>query len=130
MVKKAVVIFLLLIYGSTSVGATVYSHYCMNKFVSLSFSQNNEDDKCGNCGMKGNIEGCCKDKYKQIKLKEEHQKTTFSQNFHLYYLFVNENSFKCFDIHEKFESLIPPISINSPRVLRERLYILNSVFLV
>ena len=72
--KKAIAIFFLIIYGFTSVGATVHSHYCMNKFVGASL-WHNSNSKCGKCGMtEKNSKGCCKDEHKQIKLKADHQK--------------------------------------------------------
>ncbi len=61
----------MLIYGVTSVGATVHLHYCMNQFVGWELSHNKEDDKCGKCGMKDKKAGCCKDEHKQIKLSSD-----------------------------------------------------------
>ncbi len=72
--KKAVVILLMLIYGSATMGATVHLHYCMNEFVGWSLLHS-KDEKCGKCGMKEkDKEGCCKDEHKQIKLKTDHPK--------------------------------------------------------
>lgn len=71
--KKTVVILLLLIYGSASMGATVHLHYCMNKLVGWSLWDSDEEE-CGRCGMKEDKTGCCKDEHKHFKLKADHQK--------------------------------------------------------
>ena len=38
------------VYGTTTVGATVHLHFCMNKFISLNFIET-ENKTCGKCGM-------------------------------------------------------------------------------
>ena len=66
--KKIVAISLLIIYGYTSVGATIHMHYCMNEFVGWNLRHSSTENKCGRCGMKEMKGGCCKDEHKQIKL--------------------------------------------------------------
>ncbi len=79
--KKTVVLLLMLIYGSATMGATVHLHYCMNEFVGWSLLSGS-DDKCGKCGMEEkDQEGCCKDEHKQLKLKTDHQKAGVSAFF-------------------------------------------------
>ena len=80
--KKIAVIFLLFIYGFSTLGATVHLHYCMNTFVNWSFTQN-KNSKCGKCGMKETKQkkGCCKDEKKQVKLKTDHQKASVANYF-------------------------------------------------
>ena len=73
-VKKAIVIFLLVLYTASSIGATINMHYCMDKFAGLSFSDTKKD-KCPKCGMTNS--GCCKDKKKQIKLSLDQQQSDF-----------------------------------------------------
>ena len=75
--KKLVVILLLFVYGVTTVGATVHLHFCMNKFVGWDFSEN-ENRTCSKCGMKDVAikKGCCKDEHKQLKIDNDHQKST------------------------------------------------------
>ncbi len=76
--KKAVVLLLMLIYGSATLGATVHLHYCMNEFVGWSLLHGG-DDTCGKCGMEEkDQEGCCKDEHKLFKLKTDHQKAGVS----------------------------------------------------
>ncbi len=79
--KKTVVLLLMLIYGSATMGATVHLHYCMNEFVGWSLLPG-ADDTCGKCGMEEkDQEGCCKDEHKQLKLKTDHQKAGVSAFF-------------------------------------------------
>jgi hypothetical protein len=73
MVKKVVVILLMLIYGSATMGATVHLHYCMNELVGWSL-WHSENEECGRCGMKEDKTSCCKDEHKHFKLKVDHQK--------------------------------------------------------
>ncbi len=74
--KKIVVILLLLVYGSATMGTTIHLHYCMNKMVGWSLVDS-KDHQCHTCGMekKG---GCCKDSKAQIKLAADQQKAEFS----------------------------------------------------
>lgn len=74
--KKIVVLLLLLVYGSATMGTTVHIHYCMNKMAGWSLIDSN-DHQCHTCGMekKG---GCCKDSKTQIKLASDQQKAEIS----------------------------------------------------
>jgi hypothetical protein len=75
-VKKAAVILLLLIYGSSTAGATVHLHYCMNEFVGWSLLAE-QNGTCGKCGMEEDeSEGCCKNEHRHFQLKTDHQKTS------------------------------------------------------
>jgi len=75
--KKLVVAILSFLYISTSSGATLQMHYCMDKLVDWSIGHNDEKNTCNNCGMekdgKGK-KGCCKDEQKQLKIEKD-QKT-------------------------------------------------------
>jgi hypothetical protein len=75
--KKVVVLLLLMVYGSATMGTTIHLHYCMNKMVGWSLVDS-KDHQCHTCGMekKG---GCCKDSKAQIKLAADQQKAEFSQ---------------------------------------------------
>ncbi len=80
--KKTAVIILLVIYSSTTIGATVHLHYCMDKFAGWSF-WHSKNSKCGKCGMDKETKnnGCCKDEHKIIKTEKEHQQ---AQTIHEY----------------------------------------------
>jgi hypothetical protein len=78
-VKKSVAIFFLLVYGFTSVGASIHIHYCMGHYTGWNLWHSN-NSKCGKCGMNEDAKkkGCCKDEHKEIKLKTEHQKASLA----------------------------------------------------
>ena len=65
------------VYGTTTVGATVHLHFCMNKFISFDFTET-ENKTCGKCGMNESAtkKGCCKDEVKQLKIDNDYQKST------------------------------------------------------
>jgi len=121
----------LLIYGSTTMGATVHLHYCMNEFVGWNLFHD-KDESCGKCGMKEKDKGgCCKDEHKHFKLKVDHQKSNTAQ---LAAIFIspalvtsaidfNFTSYNC--VAEKYPTCHAP-----PDVGKERLHILNCVFLI
>lgn len=76
--KQIVALCLLVIYGFTTIGATIHVHYCMNKRVSWDISLG-KDRKCETCGMdKAKSKGCCRDEYKCIQIRSEHQQPAIS----------------------------------------------------
>jgi hypothetical protein len=129
-VKKIVVIFLLLIYDFTTIGATVHLHYCMNEFVSWSLWHGKDDNKCGKCGMKEKKGGCCKDEHKQFKLKTDHQKSAVAQYVQLLDAPALLTPVAAFNFKVNAVTLNFPVSNAPPKIPRERLYILNCVFLI
>lgn len=75
--KKFVTILLLIVYSTTSIGATVHLHFCMDKFVGWNLTHN-ENEKCGKCGMKEDAtkKGCCKDEHKQLKIDSDQKSSS------------------------------------------------------
>jgi hypothetical protein len=72
--KKLVVAILSFLYISTSSGATVQMHFCMDKLVDWSIGHNDEKNTCNNCGMEKDGNGknaCCKDEQKQLKIEKD-----------------------------------------------------------
>lgn len=77
--KKFLATILALVYLTSSAGATLHLHYCMDKLVAWYLSESNKKDKaCPYCGMPATSEsqhcgkqasGCCKDELKQVKLE-------------------------------------------------------------
>lgn len=128
--KKIVVILLLLIYGSATMGATIHMHYCMNEFVGWSLWHGEKEKECGKCGMKEKKGGCCKDEHKQVKLKTEHQKSATAQ--YIQFLDVPALITPVADFSFKVTptSLAFPVSNAPPKIPGERLYILHCVFLI
>jgi len=129
-VKKIVVILLLLIYGSATMGATIHMHYCMNELVGWSLWHGEKDNECGKCGMKEKKGGCCKDEHKQVKLKTEHQKSATAQYIQFLDVPALTTPVADFSFEIKPASLAFPVSNAPPKIPRERLYILHCVFLI
>lgn len=72
--KKLVVAIVSFLYISTSSGATVEMHFCMDKLVDWSIGHNDKDNSCNNCGMEkdgSEMNGCCKDEQKQLKIEKD-----------------------------------------------------------
>ena len=128
--KKIAIILVLLVYTATTMGATIHLHYCMDKFVGWSLWHTDKDNKCGRCGMTEKKDGCCKDEHKQIKIETDHHKSTATHYLQLSPTpgivtpFV-DFAFKAVGLaHYILTSNAPP------HIPKERLYILNCVFLV
>jgi hypothetical protein len=88
-VKKIIAIFFLVVYGFTSIGATVHMHYCMDKYVGWNLFHS-KNAKCGKCGMKEDVKkkGCCKDEHKEFKLKTDQQKASVADFAHIFFAAV------------------------------------------
>jgi len=63
--KKILIFILAVFYLTSTIGATIHSHYCMDKLINQSLF-NAEGDKCGECGMEKDGD-CCKDEQKLVK---------------------------------------------------------------
>ena len=129
--KKVGAIFFLIIYGFTSLGATVHFHYCMDELVGVSLSHSKKE-VCAKCGMeKESDSGCCKDVHKQIQLKDSHKKVDYSlriSDFNSISIlsqanFVITTLYPFTPIRDL--AIHPPPLINLPK-----LHILNCVFLI
>ncbi|MEO5945415.1 MAG: hypothetical protein ABIP79_01260 [Chitinophagaceae bacterium] len=129
--KKAIVIFLLLVYGFTSMGATVYVHYCMDEFAGWSLF-NGKDEKCGKCGMEEkDKKGCCKEENKQFKLKVDQQKDESAQLVNLGA--SQELTVPVFEINSYssiYNSKDFPLSHAPPGIGRNKLHVLHCIFLI
>jgi hypothetical protein len=128
-VKKLIVLLLLVSYSLASVGATAHLHYCMNELVKFSFEEE-QDEKCGRCGMTEKKGGCCSEEHEQIKLKADHQAEANTQ--------IDFPEFSVAELPNPIElpaTIASPIAIDfpvshAPPLLRERLYLLHCLFLI
>jgi len=114
--KRLLVIILLIVHGTFTMGATVHLHYCMKKVVGWSLTET-QDHKCTNCGMEKKA-GCCKDSKAQIKHLVDPQKAEFSQNTN----FKIQQIFRDLVFFESKFAMISelrdqPLKINSPPLL-------------
>lgn len=130
--KKVAVILLLFIYGTTTIGATVHLHYCMNQFVSWSLFYDKEE-ACGRCGMEEKDKGgCCEDEHKHFKLKVDHPKSNLSQLITFFATPYLVSTVDDFNIHSYSATITEtyPTSHAPPGINRNRLHIIYRVFLI
>lgn len=70
--KKVSVFILAFLYLFVSSGIAINTHYCMGQLASVDLFDHSSE-KCSNCGMPSNNEGCCKDEFKMVKLQDSHK---------------------------------------------------------
>ena len=63
-----------------SSGIAMEIHYCMGKRAGVEF-YNNDNDKCGRCGMKVKNNGCCHDEHQFHKLNDFHKNVSNDISF-------------------------------------------------
>lgn len=83
--RKFITTILALLYLTVSTGATVHTHYCMDKLVDVSLLNDNEVSFCDNCGMKSNAgikSDCCKKQHQLIKLEKDQKSVDNSLQIH------------------------------------------------
>lgn len=124
------VILLMVIYGSATMGATVHLHYCMDEFVGWSLLHN-ENEECGKCGMKENKTSCCKDEHKHFKLKADHQNAAIVDlinNIVAPAVLTSSTDFDFQTFLQLTESYSPCHA--PPDIAGQRLHVLYCVFLI
>ena len=68
--KKVAVTILILLYFTTSIGATIRMHFCMGELISWTVNTKEKDDKCSKCNMKCE-KGCCEEKSQVVKIDND-----------------------------------------------------------
>jgi hypothetical protein len=125
--KKILVSILAVFYLTSSVGAIVHLHYCMDKLVNWCLLKS-EGNKCDKCGMEKDG-GCCKDEEKVIKNNVDQSVVgpvaPSTQGFSTAVLFPFINTSE-----DRFSSLIEkyPICHAPPLIGAGEIYIINRVF--
>ena len=72
--NKLIASISLVFYFAATCGVVINSHYCMNRLVSVHLFEKSAD-VCGRCGMDTyELNGCCHDEVKVIKLEEDQNK--------------------------------------------------------
>ncbi len=69
-VKRVILILLISIYTSTTIGFSVKQFYCCYQLKSTSVAFTPSSDK--KCGMNDKPDNCCKTKYTYYKVKDNH----------------------------------------------------------
>ncbi|MBY0479246.1 MAG: hypothetical protein K2Q24_16475 [Chitinophagaceae bacterium] len=129
--KKLIAAILSFLYISTSSGATLQMHYCMDQLVNWSIGDNDEKNTCTNCGMEKNGQGkndCCKDEQKQLKIEKD-QKSAQSIQIALSLAVAVPVSYLPTSIHD-YSSITEAYPINNapPRTADCPDYIRNCTF--
>src|SRR6266581_3688023 len=81
--KKLASLLLIILYATTSSGASFHFHFCMGKFRGIGFATGN-DKICDQCGMKKGGNGCCSDIVKTFKTSSDQSSSTVSFDFTQY----------------------------------------------
>src|SRR5258705_11087377 len=138
--KKFLATILAVIYLSTSMGATVHLHYCMDKLVAWGFGEKGMNKKsCPYCGMTKatntdkhcgkESKGCCKDEQKQVKIEKD-QKVS-EPGFVFNKLFIQSSSHASIKINCIYifsPSLEYPLTHAPPQTRNVSLFVRNCIF--
>lgn len=137
--KKLTATILAVIYLSSTIGATLHLHYCMERLVGWGLSADHANKKvCPFCGMattspakNGSKEskGCCKDELKQVKVDNDHKIPDAAISLHKPILQLEDH----FSVDPSFIACNPPIlefptSNSPPRSEEISLILRNCVF--
>ena len=137
--KKLLVLILAFTYLTTSIGATVHFHYCMDKLVAwgLGHSQT-KVNACPYCGMDRTdadkhcgkqSKGCCHDEQKQVKIEKDQKTADLAFDLAKPFLQIAEHSiFEFSTITVDSPTLEYPTSHAPPRVGIISLFLRNCVF--
>ena len=129
--KKFIVSILAVLYLSSSIGATVHLHYCMDKLIGWNL-EHSKIDRCSICGMgkikKQKTKGCCKDEYKQFKLQNDQKAATSYQSIQLSSVAILTNFFITPSVNLPSVAEENPLSHAPPGSEGIPLYIRNKVF--
>lgn len=137
--RKFLVTILALVYLTSSVGATVHLHYCMDKLVAWGLGHEKSDKKsCPNCGMSKSTtdkhctkesKGCCKDAQKQVKLENDQKLNEAS--FKLAKISAETTNPAFSDLSFKYVSSISeeyPVTHAPPQEKHIPLFVVNCVY--
>lgn len=137
--KKLLATILAVVYLSSSIGATVHMHYCMDKLVAWGFGNvNTGKDSCTYCGMgksagdkhcRAESKGCCKDSQKQVKLDNDQKPSEVSIKVEKNTAAIISPVFA--DYTFKYVSFLAeeyPPSHAPPQITHFPLYVLNCVY--
>ena len=127
--KKLIVSILAALYLSSSIGATVHLHYCMDKLIGWSL-KHQKDNRCSKCGMikKQKGKACCKDEYKQLKLQNDQKAAASYQAVQLNSVALHTTFFELPFINFSSVAEENPLSHGPPLGQNIPLYVRNKVF--
>jgi hypothetical protein len=101
----------------------------MNDFAGWDLWHDKQDNECGKCGMKEKKGGCCKDEHKQIKIEDDHQKSSVAKYVQLVASPALVTPFVTYVFKATSLPYFTPLSYATPHIPK-RLHLLNCVFLI
>lgn len=128
--KKIIVTILILLYSTTSIGATIHLRYCMGELISWKLNTKEKDDKCSKCDMKCK-KGCCEDKTQVVKIDNDQKIAKVSFDFKKFNTPVGppiyqkwKASILSFTVIDFLKATAPPCKSKVP------LFVRNGAFLI
>jgi hypothetical protein len=127
--KKIFIFILAVVYLAASTGVMMQRHYCMNRLVGWSLTQQ-QDDMCNKCGMdkKSKTNDCCNDETIKVKISDDQQSNFITVHFEFPVYTVAHD-------HFVYESLLPVSSLHQhiydhgpPGNLKVPVFLRNNVF--
>lgn len=127
--KKVFISILAVVYLVASAGVMMQRHYCMNRLVGWSLSQE-QDEMCNRCGMdkSDKKKGCCTDETIKVKISDDQQSNFTTVLFEPPVYPVTHD-------HTGYESLLPVSSLHQhlydhgpPGNLKVPVFLRNNVF--
>jgi hypothetical protein len=125
--KKVFAFILAIFYLTSTIGANVHLHYCMDKLINWGVV-NSESVKCENCGMEKDG-GCCKDELRFVKNNSD--QTIVGTSSQLSQPLIIDVPLTCTHLSEKyFSSIIEKYTFQHPSPGDSRVDILirNCIF--
>ncbi|WP_407643619.1 HYC_CC_PP family protein [Chitinophaga japonensis] len=129
----------MVVYLSSSVGANVYRHYCMNRLVAWGVGdENSMSDACSYCGMgktspgehcRKQASGCCHNEHQLIKIEKDQKKV--DENVKLakpYLLAITQFPVEFYNVFVPSAVTVYPTTHAPPATGKVTLFIRNCVF--
>lgn len=104
--RKIFIFILAVVYLAASTGVMMQRHYCMNRLVGWSLTQQ-QDDMCNKCGMdkSDKKKGCCNDEAIKVKISDDQQSNFITVHF-------ESPVYPAVHDHVVYESLLPVSSLH------------------
>ena len=140
LMKKVLVTILAVVYLTTSIGATVYLHFCMDKLVAWELgSQRTKSKACPYCGMiktstdrhcGKEAKGCCHDERKQVGTEKDQKTVDVGYKLERPFLLISTQSIpRELSPNDVFSSVLEyPLTHAPPGTCNTSLFVLNCVF--
>ena len=124
--KKIALILIISVYAISTLGVGLTQFYCCGKLQSTSISLiQNTNQKAGTANEK---DGCCKNKFQYIKIKDSHVKADYLNSPVKYFTELNLYTSSFYDIAFAPLKVVIANRSNAPPLHSVPAYIYNCVF--